>query len=115
MCFQERLYKGTVAFFLETDQFDFDSLWNMINNVVKPDSIDEIEMTSWTEARSFKKNELEIYFEEFYADTPSRFKLQLFPFDKNHSNEQIQKLREIVALIEQNISMKNEKMVNQNE
>jgi hypothetical protein len=34
--------------------------------------------------------------------------LQLFTFDKNHRNEQIQKLREIAASIEQSIAMQNE-------
>jgi len=103
MRFCSGLYQGEIEFFLETEQFSFDSFWHIINDVVKPDQVNRVQVTSWTEARSFEKAGLVFYFEEYYDETPSRFTLRLLPFGSNHSSEEIQKLCELVGQLERHL------------
>ena len=103
LCFKSGHYKGGVEYYLETDQFDFDCLWDVVNRAVCPDSIDKIQITSWTIARSFEKDGLHFYIEEFYDDDPSRFTIRLFPFGV-HSTDEVKRLSDIVSLIESSMS-----------
>jgi len=100
--FNDGLYKEGIEYFLITDRFDFDSLWNIIQDVIKPTSTGDYEITSWTEAISFKKDGLEFYFEEVYIEEPSVFTLRLLPFGK-HIKDEEEKLKQMVELIDQNI------------
>jgi hypothetical protein len=100
--FNKRRFKEEIEYFLETDKFEFDALWDVIKNVVEPTSIGDYEITSWTMAYSFEKDGHEFYFEEYYADKPSTFTLSLLPFGK-HNSYDAEKLKQLIQLIEQNI------------
>jgi len=100
--FENGFCKEQIEYFLETDQFQFSDLWDIIQDAVKPTSVGEYEITSWTEANTFEKFGLGFYIENFYANTPSVFTIRLFPFGK-HSKDDIEKLNEIIKLIDNHI------------
>jgi len=99
--FNKRFYQDEIEFFLETDKIEFDCLWNIIKDAIRPTSFGDFEVTSWTESCSFMIDALEFYFEEFYAQEPPVFILRLLPFGK-HCKSDVEKLKQIVELIEQN-------------
>jgi hypothetical protein len=100
--FKGQFYEEELIYSFKSDQFEFDDLWNIIIDVIKPDSIGEAEITSWTEANSFEKNGLKFSFEKLYCVNPSEFYLRLLPLGK-HNKEDIAQLKQVADILECNI------------
>ena len=104
MHFRKEQYNEEIVFVSETDRFYFDTLWAIVKKAVNPSQICDVETTSWTQARTFKKYGLWYYFEEIYFSVPSVFSFRLFPFGK-YEIEDVKRLHEIVELVEQNLQL----------
>lgn len=87
-------YDGRTVFTFYTSEITFDDFTELIDKVIKPDQKFEIEITSWTQAFSFKKDNLKIYFEHFY-DPDEFFSFELLP-RLNNSSDDLSKLENLI-------------------
>lgn len=72
----------------------FQEFTEMIDEIIQPDHKSEVKLTSWTEAFIFKKDEIEIYFQNFYGND-SWFSFELYPFEKQNKSD-LEKLRKLM-------------------
>ena len=72
----------------------FQEFTEIIDKLIQPDHKSEVEITSWTEAFIFKKDEIEIYFQNFYGDD-SWFSFELYPFEKQNKSD-LKKLKNLM-------------------
>lgn len=62
MNYQVEHYSGRTVFVFYTNKITFEGFSALIDTIIQPDKKFKIETTSWTQAFSFKKDDLEIYF-----------------------------------------------------
>ncbi|KFF11027.1 hypothetical protein IW15_17845 [Chryseobacterium soli] len=60
----------------------FEEFSEIIDRIIKPDYKSRIEITSWTESFTFTKDEMEIYFGNFY-EGDAVYSFELLPFGNN--------------------------------
>lgn len=80
-------WNDRTMFIFYTKKISFDEFSEIIDEVIKPNRKFEVEITSWTQAFSFGKDKLEIYFEHFYNSEEPYFSFELLPRGNNHKND----------------------------
>lgn len=99
MNYQIENWSDRILFVFYTNKVSFDEFSNIIDKVVQPDTKSKIEVTSWTEAFAFKKNEIDIYFEHFYYSDQFCFSFELLPLG-NDCKKSLSKLESIVKSLD---------------
>ncbi|MGE8340972.1 MAG: hypothetical protein ACN6OI_08055 [Flavobacterium sp.] len=94
MNYQVEHYHGRTLFTFYTNKVTFEEVSELIDKVIQPDKKFEIEITSWTQAFSFKIDNLEIYFEHFY-NGDELFSFELLP-RLNNSSDDLYKLENLI-------------------
>nr|WP_294783695.1 hypothetical protein [uncultured Flavobacterium sp.] len=97
MNYQVEHHSGRTVFVFYTNKITFEEFTALIDTIIQPDKKFTIETTSWTQAFSFKKDDLEIYFEHFY-DSNAYFSFELLPRSK-YSEVELSKLEDLVTSI----------------
>lgn len=96
-------WNNRIVFAFNNCKLDFDEFSEIIDKVINPDFRCEIEITSWTQAFSFQKNKIEIYFEHFYNADEPYFSFELLPFENKNDND----LSILKSLVDNIIDFKN--------
>lgn len=86
MKYQIEKSQNCAVFIFENNLKKIQEFTKMIDQIIQPDHKPEIQKTSWIEAFIFEKDEIEIYFQNFYGDY-SWFSFELYPFDKQNKSD----------------------------
>ncbi len=91
---KEFFYEKRIEFILENDEnlFSYEMMEEAILKIIQPESQSAYEITSWTQGFSFTKEDIQVFFFEFYHSEPAYFSFEILPCGE-HSAESIQKLR----------------------
>ena len=72
----------------------FEEFSAIIDEIIKPDFKEKVQITSWTESFRFTKDGIEIYFENFYDSDPS-YSFELFPLG-SYNESSLTKLKQMM-------------------
>ena len=93
-------WNNRIVFVFYESGKDFEEFTKIIDTMIKPDSKSQYEVTSWTESFVFIKNNIEIYFENFYDESPPLFSFELLPLGNNIESD-LKKLKHMVDELSQ--------------
>lgn len=94
MAYELKRYGSRSIFYFEDKKLSYEMIISAIDVVVEPDEKTEEETTSWTVAYTFKKGDINVYFEHFY-NPDHYFSFELYPLGDD-SKEGILKLKNIL-------------------
>ncbi|NDV93900.1 hypothetical protein D0T84_03070 [Dysgonomonas sp. 521] len=98
MTYTQKKFNNRYIFYFEDKNLTYEEVVGAIDLTIAPDEKSEDEITSWTVSFTFRKENIEVYFEHFHSPD-HYFSFELYPLG-NNSEENIIELGKFIEQLD---------------